>query len=90
MRPKRLSDPASIVDEAEFHYTIAAGLATGAAKILNDFVGGTSWGKDSTSEAALHLISEAVRHREQARSLYESLYEKAANANLKRKGRLRS
>lgn len=88
MRPKRLSDPIAlhIVDEAELHYTIAAGLASGAAKILNDFVGGTSWGADSTSEAALHLITEAVRHREQARSLYE----KAANANPKRKGRLRS
>ena len=87
MRPKRLSNPIPphIVDEAELHYAIAAGLAAGAAKILNDFVGGTSWGK-ATSEAALHLISEAVRHREQARSLYE----KAANANLKRKGRLRS
>ena len=88
MRPKRQSNPIPphIVDEAELHYAIAAGLAAGAAKILNDFVGETSWGGDTTSEAALHLITEAVRHREQARSLYE----KAANANLKRKGRLRS
>lgn len=79
-RPQNLKSPRkkispqqeAALSRAEHHYAKSVALMAGAAKILDGFVAGTSWGDETTVDVCIELLEEARAERLRARENRQS------------------